>query len=55
MGPVISVISAERIRKQVADAGWPLGRVIDLTLTLAVVAAGAKALIPENHFPAAKM
>nr|VWP00729.1 Peroxisome biosynthesis protein [Ganoderma boninense] len=38
LGPVCSVASAERIRKQVADA----------------VAAGAKALIPENPFPAAK-
>jgi len=38
LGPVISVASAERIKKQVADA----------------IAAGAKALIPEDHFPAAK-
>ncbi|KAI0076634.1 aldehyde dehydrogenase [Panus rudis PR-1116 ss-1] len=38
LGPVVSVASAERIRKQVADA----------------VKAGAKALIPEDLFPAAQ-
>ncbi|KAJ3480357.1 hypothetical protein NLI96_g8411 [Meripilus lineatus] len=38
LGPVVSVASGERIRKQVADA----------------VAAGAKALIPEDLFPIAK-
>ncbi|KAI1787501.1 succinate semialdehyde dehydrogenase [Ganoderma leucocontextum] len=38
LGPVCSLASAERIRKQVADA----------------VTAGAKALIPEDLFPAAK-
>ncbi|EMD35822.1 hypothetical protein CERSUDRAFT_96047 [Gelatoporia subvermispora B] len=38
LGPVVSVASAEKIRKQVADA----------------VKAGAKALIPEDLFPAAK-
>ncbi|KAJ3545223.1 hypothetical protein NMY22_g2527 [Coprinellus aureogranulatus] len=38
LGPVVSLASAERIRKQVADA----------------VAKGAKALIPEQLFPAAK-
>ncbi|GLB39323.1 putative aldehyde dehydrogenase family protein [Lyophyllum shimeji] len=38
LGPVVSLASAERIRKQVADA----------------VAAGAKALIPEDLFPAAQ-
>ncbi|EIN04450.1 succinate semialdehyde dehydrogenase [Punctularia strigosozonata HHB-11173 SS5] len=38
MGPVVSIASAERIRKQVADA----------------VAAGAKTLIPESHFPMAR-
>ncbi|KLO11966.1 ALDH-like protein [Schizopora paradoxa] len=37
LGPVVSVASAERIKKQVADA----------------VKAGAKALIPEELFPAA--
>ncbi|KAL5501112.1 hypothetical protein ACEPAH_9499 [Sanghuangporus vaninii] len=37
LGPVVSVASAEKIRKQVADA----------------VAAGAKPLIPEQLFPAA--
>ena len=37
LGPVCSVASAERIRKQVADA----------------VKAGAKALIPEDLFPVA--
>ncbi|GBE85744.1 Probable betaine aldehyde [Sparassis crispa] len=38
LGPVVSLASAEKIRKQVADA----------------VKAGAKALIPEELFPAAK-
>ncbi|KAJ7301142.1 succinate semialdehyde dehydrogenase [Mycena albidolilacea] len=38
LGPVVSLASAERIRKQVADA----------------VAAGAKALVPPNLFRAAK-
>ncbi|KAK7036682.1 hypothetical protein VNI00_011347 [Paramarasmius palmivorus] len=38
LGPVVSLASAERIRKQVADA----------------VKAGAKALIPEDLFPIAK-
>ncbi|EPQ53392.1 hypothetical protein GLOTRDRAFT_107263 [Gloeophyllum trabeum ATCC 11539] len=38
LGPVVSVASAEKIRAQVADA----------------VKAGAKALIPEDLFPAAK-
>ncbi|KAF7790123.1 hypothetical protein EIP86_001075 [Pleurotus ostreatoroseus] len=38
LGPVVSVSSAERIRKQIADA----------------VKAGAKPLIPENLFPAAR-
>ncbi|KDQ52558.1 hypothetical protein JAAARDRAFT_138530 [Jaapia argillacea MUCL 33604] len=38
LGPVVSVASAERIRKQVSDA----------------VNAGAKALIPEDFFPVAK-
>ncbi|KAL0574591.1 hypothetical protein V5O48_007376 [Marasmius crinis-equi] len=38
LGPVVSLASAERIRKQVADA----------------VAAGAKALVPEDLFPVAK-
>ncbi|KAF8908450.1 NAD-aldehyde dehydrogenase [Mucidula mucida] len=38
LGPVVSLASAERIRKQVSDA----------------VAAGAKALIPENLFPIAQ-
>ena len=38
LGPVCSVASAERIRKQIADA----------------VKAGAKALIPEDLFPAAQ-
>ncbi|OCH84860.1 aldehyde dehydrogenase [Obba rivulosa] len=38
LGPVVSVASAEKIRKQVADA----------------IKAGAKALIPEDLFPAAK-
>ncbi|CCL98460.1 uncharacterized protein FIBRA_00458 [Fibroporia radiculosa] len=37
LGPVVSVVSAERIRKQVADA----------------IEAGAKALIPEGSFPVA--
>ncbi|KAL5521982.1 hypothetical protein ACEPAF_1838 [Sanghuangporus sanghuang] len=37
LGPVVSVASAEKIRKQVADA----------------VAAGAKPLVPEQLFPAA--
>ncbi len=56
LGPVISVTSAERIRKQVAGAGWSLGRgrIIDIIFTLVAVSAGAKALIPEDHFPAAK-
>ncbi|OBZ73198.1 Succinate-semialdehyde dehydrogenase [NADP(+)] [Grifola frondosa] len=39
LGPVVSIASAERIRKQVADA----------------INAGAKALIPEDLFPAAKV
>ncbi|KAI0919779.1 hypothetical protein AcW1_003056 [Taiwanofungus camphoratus] len=39
LGPVVSLVSAERIRKQVADA----------------VKAGAKALIPEDLFPTAKL
>ncbi|KAH6909532.1 succinate semialdehyde dehydrogenase [Coprinopsis sp. MPI-PUGE-AT-0042] len=39
LGPVVSLASAERIRKQVADA----------------VKQGAKALIPEDLFPAAKV
>ncbi|KIK66626.1 hypothetical protein GYMLUDRAFT_37783 [Collybiopsis luxurians FD-317 M1] len=39
LGPVVSLASAERIRKQVADA----------------VKAGAKALVPEELFPAAKI
>ncbi|KAF9016158.1 NAD-aldehyde dehydrogenase [Hymenopellis radicata] len=38
LGPVVSLASAERIRKQVSDA----------------VAAGAKALIPEDLFPIAQ-
>ncbi|KAF5380042.1 hypothetical protein D9615_006154 [Tricholomella constricta] len=38
LGPVVSLASAERIRKQVADA----------------IAAGAKALIPEDLFPVAQ-
>ncbi|KAL0958325.1 hypothetical protein HGRIS_000470 [Hohenbuehelia grisea] len=38
LGPVVSVASAERIRKQVADA----------------VKAGAKVLVPEELFPVAK-
>ncbi|KAF6757734.1 succinate semialdehyde dehydrogenase [Ephemerocybe angulata] len=38
LGPVVSLASAERIRKQVADA----------------VAQGARSLVPENLFPAAK-
>jgi len=38
IGPVVSLASAEKIRKQVKDA----------------LAAGAKALIPEDLFPAAK-
>uniref|UniRef100_A0A8H8CH36 Aldehyde dehydrogenase domain-containing protein n=1 Tax=Psilocybe cubensis TaxID=181762 RepID=A0A8H8CH36_PSICU len=38
LGPVVSLASAERIRKQVADA----------------VAAGAKNLLPESFFPQAK-
>ncbi|KAH9946564.1 Aldehyde/histidinol dehydrogenase [Amylocystis lapponica] len=38
LGPVVSVASADKIRKQVADA----------------VKAGARALIPEDLFPAAK-
>ncbi|PPQ85012.1 hypothetical protein CVT25_010401 [Psilocybe cyanescens] len=39
LGPVVSLTSAERIRKQVADA----------------VAAGAKNLLPESFFPQAKI
>ncbi|KAF7430332.1 hypothetical protein PC9H_006037 [Pleurotus ostreatus] len=39
LGPVVSLASAERIRKQIADA----------------VAAGAKALVPEDLFPVAKV
>ncbi|KAG6811328.1 hypothetical protein H0H87_010453, partial [Tephrocybe sp. NHM501043] len=38
LGPVVSLASAERIRKQVRDA----------------VKAGAKDLVPEELFPAAK-
>ncbi|KAF9472977.1 NAD-aldehyde dehydrogenase [Pholiota conissans] len=38
LGPVVSLASAERARKQVADA----------------IAQGAKSLIPENFFPAAQ-
>ncbi|CAA7268496.1 unnamed protein product [Cyclocybe aegerita] len=38
LGPVVSLASAERIRKQISDA----------------IAAGAKSLIPESHFPQAK-
>ncbi|KAF9521560.1 NAD-aldehyde dehydrogenase [Crepidotus variabilis] len=38
LGPVVSLASAERIRRQVADA----------------VEAGAKALIPDSHFPQAR-
>ena len=56
LGPVVSVASAERIKKQVVDAG---NNTIELTLfkfallILKLVAAGAKALIPEDLFPAA--
>ncbi|KAF9493766.1 ALDH-like protein [Pleurotus eryngii] len=39
LGPVVSLASAERIRKQIADA----------------VATGAKALVPEDLFPVAKV
>lgn len=38
LGPVVNIGSAEKIRKQIKDA----------------VKAGAKALIPEELFPAAK-
>jgi acyl-CoA reductase-like NAD-dependent aldehyde dehydrogenase len=60
LGPVVSLASAERIRKQVADAGesttmsgwrsrclyWNPGH---------LVAQGAKSLVEESHFQTAKV
>ena len=57
LGPVCSVASAERIRKQVADAGrYFHDKCIPECSSLLgnLVAAGAKALIPEELFPAAQ-
>lgn len=53
LGPVVSLASAERIRKQVAEAGTSqidFGVLSDSNS----VASGAKSLIPESHFPEAK-
>lgn len=51
LGPVVSVASAEKIRKQVVDAGedsrFPY-RLVDFTMH--IVKAGATALIPEDLF-----
>jgi hypothetical protein len=51
LGPVISVASADRIRKQVVDAGELCLKPLLLPfLTLVPVKAGAKTLIPEDIF-----
>lgn len=56
LGPVISLASAKRIRKQIADAGTYniYAPYRNLTQLLHLVAAGAKALIQEDLFPVAK-
>ncbi|PPQ64463.1 hypothetical protein CVT24_008473 [Panaeolus cyanescens] len=56
LGPVVSLASAQRIRKQVADAGTHQRFLVILQLIKlsCTVAAGAKSLVPEQHFPAAK-
>lgn len=58
LGPVVSLASAERIRKQIADAGaknFHAGFCFFLSNSLcSTVAAGAKELVPGSHFPIAK-
>lgn len=56
LGPVCSVASAERIRKQIADAGkfFTLSIANPLLTCSNTVKSGAKALIPEDLFPVAK-
>ncbi len=53
LGPVFSLASAERIRKQVADAGMVPARCRS-GIDSVPVKAGAKALIPEDLFPIAQ-
>ena len=56
IGMDVSVASAERIKKQVADAGAVShpGGWHTFSRTTTAVKAGAKALIPEDLFPIAK-
>jgi len=56
LGPVISVASAERISKQVAEAGKSTGSLLRILFISSAlqVAAGAKKLIPSSLFLAAK-
>jgi acyl-CoA reductase-like NAD-dependent aldehyde dehydrogenase len=51
LGPVVSLASAERIRKQVTDASQlSFARTPLSGITLFSVVAGAKALIPDQLF-----
>jgi Aldehyde dehydrogenase family len=56
LGPVVSLASAQRIRKQVADAGsWNIiTETHHILQYFPTVAAGAKELIPSTLFPDAK-
>ena len=53
LGPVVSVASAARIRKQVKDAG-KLQFPQTSEVSLRSVAAGAQLVVDESHFPEAK-
>lgn len=58
LGPVVSLASAARIRKQVEDAGKPVslpaGKETSTNVTI-IVKAGARSLISESHFESAKV
>ena len=57
LGPVVSLASAERIRKQVQDAGtitlYSHDRSLLKCCLVTIVRAGAKPLIPAHLFPQA--
>jgi len=57
LGPVVSLVSADRIRKQVEDAGMlRLNRGPQIfSQTAHKVKAGAKKLVAEEDFPVAKV
>jgi len=54
LGPVVSLASAAKIRKQIADAGSMSSSTLRMLLIKYIVAAGATPLIPEHLFPVAQ-